>query len=206
MSVLLRAETSDGSHVLRLLALSQVHTLAPLVLGAALVLSSLCGAVAFFHGLQRPSGSLKWLSILLILLILYTMATGSTVWFITLQERQNFWSTWQKLDRATVERVQQQLSCCGYWNATSAVKGFVLDNVPDSCLLLPTKARSSPCVDPLCAWADNFLNRIFTLIYALTAVEVSTLLATLCLDRSRRDQARLKNLDAKWQTARFSVD
>lgn len=54
-----------------------------------------------------------------------------------------------------------QLSCCGYWNATSA--GLLLEAV-GFCASITNATAVTPCVTPIAAEADKLLNDSFTTV------------------------------------------
>jgi hypothetical protein len=121
------------------------------------------------------------------------VVVGSSFWFITLEEQDNFF---KRLTAATPQvriAVQDQLNCCGYYNTTDFIEfgGQVCQNAAAAA------ARNSSCVIPLTNITDLYLNTTFTLIYGYMLAALPLILATLCVIKKRQEDERFKKIDSK---------
>jgi len=133
---------------------------------------------------------LNWALIVDTIIIVFI---GSWIWFFTLHERNNFHALFLKLSVADRIILQDQLKCCGYFNAQDAAEiggTFCAD---------PTfvATTGSFCVTPITAFADNSLNNTFTTFYGFAAIVISLFLASLCVINKRAESERFKKIDAK---------
>jgi len=120
-----------------------------------------------------------------------TVTIGTIIWDYTLQERNNFHEVLANVDADTRQKVQDTLSCCGYFNSTDlgVMAGFCSDPV--------FAANQTACVTPFTAFADYTLNNIFTTIYGFMAIVITLFLATLCVINKRLEAERFRKIDAK---------
>lgn len=117
------------------------------------------------------------------------VVVGSTVWFWTLREQENFRQVWLGLATAKQAAIQEKLRCCGYTNFTDVFpQGFCTNAVAQNI---------TGCQTQILNFADNTLNNIFTTIYGFMAVVCCLFLATLCVINKRLEQERFRRIDAK---------
>ncbi|SCV69243.1 BQ2448_2263 [Microbotryum intermedium] len=206
-STVMRVQWSrrPGRFALRSLTLKMVYLDLALFLGSLTVAVALAGIFAYRRSAEKnhkkKHRGLITFNWSLVVIILLTMLTGSVIWIDTLQERAQLASLWLEQAISTQAYLQDQLQCCGYWNATPeggfrAVAGFCGD---------PIKAlEAMPCVGPVSRFADYMLNNIFTTdpyspyqIYGFTAIQLSLLLISICLIKIRREEDRFRALEEK---------
>jgi len=132
------------------------------------------------------------LAILNWILIANTVVTvifGANLWFMTLQENENFGNVW---NNTTPERrigVQDLLKCCGFANNTAIeAEGFCAD---------PEVTLNNGCEVRFVSFADNMLMDGFTTVYGFTAILVMLFVATMCVIKKRQEQERFRRIDAK---------
>jgi len=176
--------------LLRDLVVSDLDLTVGLVLGIAFVSTFVIsvGAVIQRNHITIGLVILNWA---LVLCGIGDVVIGSIVWFYTLQERANFHLVFQNIDDTTRQKVQDSLSCCGYFNSTDlgVMAGFCSD---------PTfAAAQTPCVGPITSFADYTLNNIFTTIYGFMAILIALFLATMCVINKRLETERFRKIDAK---------
>ncbi|KIM31717.1 hypothetical protein M408DRAFT_327171, partial [Serendipita vermifera MAFF 305830] len=167
LAVILRAPDA-----IRALVLTDFDLNFGLVLGVMYVVGFVVsvGAIIQRNHVTIGLAILNWF---LILNSVVTIVFGSNLWFMTLQEEQNFGNVW---NATTAERriaVQDQLQCCGFANNTAVeVGGFCAD---------PTRAADNGCDIKFTTIADTMLMDAFTTVYALTGILLMLFLATMCV-------------------------
>lgn len=183
LAVILRAPDA-----IRALVLTDFDLNFGLVLGVMYVVGFVVsvGAIIQRNHVTIGLAILNWF---LILNSVVTIVFGSNLWFMTLQEEQNFGNVW---NATTAERriaVQDQLQCCGFANNTAVeVGGFCAD---------PTRAADNGCDIKFTTIADTMLMDAFTTVYALTGILLMLFLATMCVIKKRQEQERFRRIDAK---------
>lgn len=71
---------------------------------------------------RRKSGSTRPLTLfnwLLVIVMLATVAIGTSIWFWSLRQVEEYAALFRGLDPAVQGFVQEELRCCGYFNATT---------------------------------------------------------------------------------------
>lgn len=123
--------------------------------------------------MPRARGLLKLTGYFVFVCAVFTMVIGLTIWFKTLKTRNNLLSIWTAQDVSTQSLLQTKFKCCGYINSTSPA--FVVDNIcPD-----PTIAAARlGCVFPFSAYANKFLDVIFTAFFGIVGVDALFILST----------------------------
>jgi hypothetical protein len=123
---------------------------------------------------------------------------GSWIWFFTLRERNNFHALFLKLSVADRIVLQDQLNCCGYFNANDAAEiGGTFCANQTFVAVTNNITTGSFCVSPITAYADYSLNNTFTTVYGFMAIVMSLFLASLCVINKRAENERFKKIDAK---------
>lgn len=190
--------TVMGKHTLRTLVIGKLDLTTATVLGVFIIISFIIGLVGFYQsaGPEKKGNTLglvvfNWS---LICTTVFTVIVGSIIWFFTLRERRDFMRIWLQQPAATQAFLQDTLSCCGYWNATDI--GLFTQNT-GFCSAITNVTAVPGCVTPITAFADYFLNNVFTTIYGFTAVEASLFLITCCLIISRHEEDRFRRIDSK---------
>lgn len=132
--------------------------------------------------------ALNWL---LLLDTILTVALGSTLWFMTLNEQANFEDVWINAPRDTKIAVQDQLQCCGYRDKSNWEIGGQV------CRDVATADTMRGCMEPFLEQADTMLMNTFTTVYSFTAILVALFVTTLCVMKKRQEQERFRKIDAK---------
>lgn len=140
---------------------------------------------------KSTTGGLKMLNWVLIADTVATVSVGSIVWFYTLEERKNFGEVWGEQSPEIQGRIQDTLSCCGYWNGTDRAvsTGFCADET--------FRLNATGCVDGITSHADYTLNNVFTSVYGFQAIIIAFFLATMCIINKRVEEERFRKIDAK---------
>ena len=100
---------------------------------------------------------------------------GVFVWFFTLRERDNFHKLWLELTSAERLTLQDQLQCCGYFDASDAVEiggSFCNQTQVDFLNTLDSADDNNAkffCVSPVTSFADMTLNNVFTCVLGIGA-------------------------------------
>ncbi|TRM59375.1 hypothetical protein BD626DRAFT_572664 [Schizophyllum amplum] len=106
------------------------------------------------------------------------LVIGTILWYFSLQERANFHELWAELTPDTRLQLQDQFSCCGYFNGTDL-------------------QESNFCVSSITSVGDNIIMNVFTTVYGFMAIVICLLLATICVIKKRNETERFKKIDAK---------
>lgn len=85
-----------------------------------------------------------------------------------------------------------QFACCGYFNSTSPA--FVTDT---TCTSPAAAALMRGCAAPIASFANVFVDDIFTAAFGMAGIDAALLLATACLLKERKEQARFRYIDQK---------
>ncbi|KAL2076203.1 hypothetical protein VTL71DRAFT_1146 [Oculimacula yallundae] len=137
-------------------------------------------------------GWLKLSGYLMVVCAFFTMVIGLDIWFETLKTRENLFIIWNKQPSTTQSLIQQEFLCCGYMNSTSPP--FVLDTTCPDALVA---AAQGGCVGPLAAYANNFLDVIFTGAFGIVGVDVALIIMTAILLKDRKEKERYRHIDEK---------
>jgi hypothetical protein len=138
----------------------------------------------------------------------FTLILGLVIWFDTLQTQKNLGVVWMKQSMEVQSLVQQRVSClkdqfsrpsnclqfhcCGYLNSMSPP--FVVDaTCPDA----TTAATLTGCAGPFAAYANAFLDLIFTAAFGIVGVDVLLLLCIVMVLKYRAELERYRHIDEK---------
>jgi len=174
---------------LRHLVITNGYLTAGLAIGVMFVFTFIMsiGAIVQPNHVTLPLAILNWV---ILGDATAVVVVGTMIWWMTLQERDNFDVAFSKTDLTVREAIQEKLQCCGYWfnNESSIIvdQGFCA-----------TAFNATPCVGPITAFADSTLNDIFTTVYGFAAVLGCLFLATLCVIKTRHETERFRRIDAK---------
>ena len=111
---------------------------------------------------------------------------GTSVWFFSLTQRDNFHEIVAQQSSETIIAIQDKLKCCGYFNSTdlAVVGGTFCAN--QTFVEVTNNATQNFCVGPITAYSDYTLNNIFTSVYGYMAVIISLILLSLCVIKKVR--------------------
>lgn len=158
------------------------------------------GALIFFAfvlslpalSLQKTRGWLKLYGWAVLVSAIVTLAIGLAIWFSTLKTRSNLRTFWAEESPAVQSLLQQRFACCGYIDA--ATPPFQQDTTCTNALVA---AQMPGCMGPFAAYASQYLDRVFSVIFGFVALDVVILLAVAVLLRDRVEQARFYYSDLK---------
>ncbi|KAI9466024.1 tetraspanin Pls1 family [Lactarius psammicola] len=176
---------------------SHADLTAGLVMGIALLLTSFLSVGAIIQRNHVTLG-LVLLNWVLIADAVIVLVIGSFVWFYTLRERSEFHTQYAKLQPSQRITIQDQFSCCGYFNATDLIEigGSFCQNSTFA-NALNTTVTTNFCVSPITAYTDVSLNHVFSTSYGFMAGLVGLFLSSLCVIKVREEIERFRRIDAK---------
>lgn len=173
--------------VLRNIEISSSDLTIGIVIGVAYIVSFVISVGAVIQPAHVTTG-LVVLNWALLCDAIITLIVGSIIWFYTLRERNNFAKVFYGSSDDILQKVQDQLQCCGYFNATDHAinAGFC-----------SSQTNATACVGPLTTHADFTLNNIFSTIYGFMAVIIALFLASMCVMTKRKEEERFRLIDEK---------
>lgn len=187
-----------NAHTLQSLVWTSLFANISLVLGIFISIAAIIGLAGFYQGFGSGNGDknrgLTTFNVALVATLITTVIAGSIIWFYTLTERADYEKVWIAQPLNTQVYLQNTLSCCGYWNATTA---GLLVAPTGFCSKITNATAVTPCITPIIAYADTFLNNIFTTIYGFSAIEIFLFLTTSCLIINRAEEERFRRIDKK---------
>jgi len=137
----------------------------------------------------------SWLKIqgwMVVMCSFFTLILGLFIWFDTLQTQKNLAGLWAQQGMEVQSLMQQRFQCCGYLNAMSPP--FVVDSV---CTDSRTASALAGCVGPFSAYANAFLDLIFTAAFGIVGVDVILLLCIVMVLKYRGELERYRHIDIK---------
>ncbi|RSH92367.1 phospholipid scramblase 1 [Saitozyma podzolica] len=178
------------------LTFSDKDCLFGIILGATYLSACLFSIPAILSPRGRPF-LLKALNGWLIVISAFTLAIGTYIWFFSLRQLNEFAAIWAKQSPAVQQAIQDNFSCCGYWNSTAAGEftthlGFCADVTPATnitgCESFITSADSGSSFD---------LENVFSSIYGFELIIGCFFLATVCVINERAIEVRFERIDEK---------
>jgi len=172
------------------LLLSQTPLTAATVNAVIIFLTFLSSIPSFL--MTKNRGFLRLHSWLLILCAIITLAIGLEIWFSTLKTRSNLNNLWALQTPQEQTLLQQEFNCCGYLNSTSPL--FQVD------MVCPNAAAASlkpGCVGPFSAFANSFLDVVFTAVFGICALDGMLFLSAVMVLKDRAQKERYRLIDAK---------
>ncbi|WVF69601.1 hypothetical protein IAT40_004379 [Kwoniella sp. CBS 6097] len=166
-------------------------------LGSAFIAGTVLSIPAIMSKYEKLA-LLKALNWYLVVLASLTLAFGSWVWMFSLEQISEFEQIWYRTPEATQQAIQDNFSCCGYFNGTLSgglitQAGFCEDKESAAsrvgCQTIITSATSPG--------SDYTLSNIFTTIYGFEAIIAALFLATVCVINERNIAVRFKRIDEK---------
>lgn len=160
-------------------------------------------------------GWLKISGYLIVIDALFSVVLGLYMWILTLRTKETFSPLWNAQSPTIQDDMQRavcsrnpvkarslfanyetnefpQFMCCGYFNSTSPA--FVTDAV---CTSPAAAALIRGCAGPIASFANVFVDQIFTAAFGMAGIDAALLLATACLSKERKEQARFRYIDQK---------
>ncbi|KAK4124972.1 hypothetical protein N657DRAFT_643749 [Parathielavia appendiculata] len=141
------------------------------------------------------TSSRKWIKLagyLVVVCAIFTMILGLYLWILTLKIRGDFAPRFAAQTDVVRSLMQTEFSCCGYFNSSSPA--FVTDA---TCSSKAAAAVMRGCAAPITAFANVFLDNIFTALFGIVGFDVVFLMATACLLKDRKERERFRHIDEK---------
>lgn len=113
--------------------------------------------------LSTTRGWLKVHGFFVVVCGLFTLIIGLDIWFGTLRSKEGLLDTWNMQSPTTQSLLQEELSCCGYFNSTSAPP-FVIDTTCPNAIIAATMPGCSSAFVKL---DGLFLDVIFTAAFGI---------------------------------------
>lgn len=115
--------------------------------------------------MQTTRGWLKFHGYLTVICGIFTMVIGLDIWFGTLRSKEMLLDTWNAQSPTTQSLLQEELSCCGYFNSTSPA--FVIDGTCPNSIVAATMPGCSAAFVKL---DGLFLDVIFTAAFGIVGM------------------------------------
>jgi len=135
---------------------------------------------------------LKMQGWLVVVCSFFTLILGLIIWFNTLQTRNNLSTIWVEQSVEVQSLLQQKFNCCGYLNFLAPA--FVVDSTCPSSAVASTMEG---CVGGFSTYANSYLGLIFTVAFAIVAVDVIVLINIVMVLKHRAEQERYRHIDEK---------
>ncbi|ATZ53842.1 Bcpls1 [Botrytis cinerea B05.10] len=149
--------------------------------------------------LSTTRGWLKLHGFFVVVCGLFTLVIGLDIWFGTLESKQSLLDTWIAQSATTQSLLQEQLSCCGYFNSTSA-PAFVIDSTCPNAIIAATMPGCSAAFVKL---DGLFLDVIFTAAFGIVGLDVALIFGIAMLNKDRKERERYRFIDEKNGTGSF---
>jgi len=191
---LLSEQHENSNLTVRNIASNLLLTQCPLTGGVVNAIFVFATFVASLPALALPMNR-GWLKIQgwgVVICSFFTLILGLVIWFDTLQTQKNLGVVWMKQSMEVQSLMQQRFHCCGYLNSMSPP--FVVDaTCPDA----TTAATLTGCAGPFAAYANAFLDLIFTAAFGIVGVDVLLLLCIVMVLKYRAELERYRHIDEK---------
>ncbi|KAL2169957.1 hypothetical protein VTG60DRAFT_5427 [Thermothelomyces hinnuleus] len=141
------------------------------------------------------TSSRRWIKVagyMAVVCLIFTTALGLDIWIKTLRLRAEFAPRFSAQTDAVKSLMQIEFQCCGYFNSSSPA--FVTDTI------CPSKAAAAVmrgCAAPISAFANVFLDNIFTALFGIVGFDAIFIMATACLLKDRKERERFQHIDDK---------
>jgi hypothetical protein len=144
----------------------------------------------------------------------FSMIIGLYIWILTLKTKEDFSRLWVTQTSQVQDLMETKFQCCGYFNSTAPA--FVTN---PTCPSPAAAALARGCSTPITAFANVFMDDIFTAVFGVVgmfAANLSSLLisrlltlcdylgvdavlimATACLLKDRKEKERFRHIDEK---------
>ncbi|GAB1312234.1 Tetraspanin [Madurella fahalii] len=142
------------------------------------------------------TSSRRWLKLggyLAVLCAIFSMVIGLFLWILTLKTRDDFLPLFASQSAEVKSLMQTRFACCGYIEPL-VFPVYVTDAT------CPSQAAASMlrgCAAPISAFANVFLDNIFTAVFGMVGVDVVFIMATACLLKERKERERFRHIDEK---------
>lgn len=113
--------------------------------------------------LSTTRGWLKVHGYMVVICGIFTLVIGLDIWFGTLRSKESLLDTWNKQSVTVQSLLQEELSCCGYFNSTS-IPAFVTDSTCPNAIVAATMPG---CSAAFVKFDGLFLDVIFTAAFGI---------------------------------------
>lgn len=121
---------------------------------------------------------------------LFTLGIGLKIWFSTLETRINLEPVWERQSTYVQSMLQFKFKCCGYTDGGAFIQDGTCSDAADA-------VRHGGCTGPFGAFANKFLDVVFTTFFGFVVVDALVLLSVLCVLKERREEIRYVLIDEK---------
>ncbi|KAK3363545.1 hypothetical protein B0T25DRAFT_47030 [Lasiosphaeria hispida] len=142
--------------------------------------------------ITRARAWLKLGGILATISAVFSLVIGLYLWILTLKIKGDFAPLWMSQAPVAQDLMQTTFSCCGYFNSSSPA--FVTN---PTCPSPAAAALMRGCATPITAFANVFLDDIFTAVFGMVGVDAVFIMATVCLLKERKERERFRHIDEK---------
>jgi len=122
----------------------------------------------------------------------YVLFLGTSIWFFTLHELDNFHKAFSDQTPQARIAIQDMFKCCGYFNSSDLV-----EIGGTTCANTTSVFETQFCWSPIVTAGDNTLDPLFSFIYGFMAILGCLFLTSLCVINERKKEERFKKIDAK---------
>ncbi|KAG7549021.1 hypothetical protein FFLO_03134 [Filobasidium floriforme] len=187
------AVVSKGEDLLISMAVTKHDEKIGTFTGACLLASFLLSIVAITRPVYRNKLLIAFNWTLVVNMCVAT-AVGTSIWFVSLRQRNHFAKVWVKQSPNEQAHLQNKFSCCGYYNATT--EGLFMTAL-GFCADTEFAEAQRGCIDEITTRTDYTLENVFTSIYGFVGIVGALFLATVCVINERKLEVRFAKIDAK---------
>lgn len=119
-----------------------------------------------------------------------SLGIGLRIWVFTLGTHKNLEPIWNEQEEFVQSLLQARFKCCAYSKPILFVKD-------QTCSTAAIAAQLGSCMVPFGAFANKFLDIVFTTNFGFCAIDALLLLATMCLIKHHNEQKRFRRIDMK---------
>jgi len=191
---LISEQQERGTKTVANVAYDILLTECPLTAGVVNAIFMFLTFIISLPALALPTnrGWLKLQGWLLVFNSFFTLVLGLFIWFDTLQTRKNLSVIWGAQSTDVQSLLQERFQCCGYMN--SMTPPFIVDSV---CTDAFSASQKQGCVGPFSAFANVYLDLIFTAAFGIVGVDVLLLLCVVMVLKYRAELERYRHIDEK---------
>ncbi|KAB8294780.1 hypothetical protein EYC80_006742 [Monilinia laxa] len=143
--------------------------------------------------LSTTRGWLKLHGYMVVISGIFTLVIGLDIWFGTLRSKESLLDTWNKQSVTVQSLLQEELSCCGYFNSTST-PAFVTDSTCPNAIVAATMPG---CSAAFVKFDGLFLDVIFTAAFGIVGLDVALIFGIAMLNKDRKERERYRFIDEK---------
>ncbi|KAM7205569.1 hypothetical protein V8F33_000895 [Rhypophila sp. PSN 637] len=136
---------------------------------------------------------------------MFSLIVGLYLWILTLKTREDFAPIYAAQSVPVKILMQTTFNCCGYFNSTGGpgMPGLAFERDSAVCPSPAAAALMRGCAAPITAFANVFIDNIFTAMFGMVGIDAVFIIATACLLKERKERERFRHIDSKSQLGRF---